>query len=140
MIRLLNLYVCGRSGFKRTRRGFSLIDVLIAMVILLITIGWATQIAIQLVRTTQEDGRITAASNLADYKLEELRNMDYAAVVDGAEASTIDSMGNSPGEFTRSWSVLNDTPDTGMKFITVSISWDQWNETRTYQMTGVIGQ
>ena len=127
-------------GQRNLRRGMSLIDVLIAMVILLIAIASSMALATHLARTVQTDQRLTAASNLADYKMEELRNYPYADVVDGADAGTLDGMGDSPGDFTRSWSVTSDSPDLGLKTITVTVNWNQAGGAREYELVGVIAE
>ena len=119
--------------------GYSLIEVLIGMMILSIAIGSAFSLSVQVNRTMLSNQRVTAASNLCEYKLEELRNIQYDLILTDSDSGTMDAFGNSPGGFSRSWVVATDSPETGLKTITVVVSWSQWNVTRTYSMTGVIG-
>lgn len=119
--------------------GYSLIEVLIGIMILSIAIGSAFSLSVQVNRTMLSNQRVTAASNLCEYKLEELRNIQYDLILTDSDAGTIDAYGNSPGRFSRSWVVSTDTPETGLKTITVVVSWSQWSDSRSYSMTGVIG-
>ena len=119
--------------------GYSLIEVLIGMMILSIAIGSAFSLSVHINRTMLSNQQVTAASNLCEYKLEELRNMPYVSIQSGNDAGTIDTYGNSPGIFSRSWEVATDAPDTGLKTVTVVVTWSQWNSERTYDMAGVIG-
>lgn len=119
--------------------GYSLIEVLIGMMILSIAIGSAFSLSVQVNRTMLSNQRVTAASNLCEYKLEELRNMPYILIQSDNDAGTMDPYGNSPGRFSRTWEVATDSPDTGLKTVRVVVTWSQWNTNRTYSMTGVIG-
>ena len=123
----------------KSAAGYSLIEVLIGMMILSIAIGSAFSLSVSVNRTMLTNQRITAASNLAEYKLEELRNLPYIGIIDGADTGTLDAYGVSPGRFTRSWTVATDTPETGLKSVTVTVTWPQWSDTRSYSMTAVIG-
>lgn len=122
-----------------TAAGYSLVEMLIGIMILSIAIGSAFSLSVNINRTMLNNQRVTAASNLAEYKLEELRNMPYIQIQNGNDAGTMDGYGNSPGGFSRSWAVTADTPVTGLKSVTVTINWQQWGDTRSYTMTGVIG-
>jgi hypothetical protein len=42
--------------------------------------------------------------------------------------------------YTRSWAVQDNAPVVDLKTIVVSVSWTQWGQTRSYTLTGVIGQ
>ena len=119
--------------------GYSLIEVLIGMMILSIAIGSAFSLSVQVNRTMLNNQQVTAAANLCEYKLEELRNTQYINIQTGSDPSTMDPYGDSPGRFTRSWRVTSDSPDVGLKTVTVNVTWSQWNSARNYSMTGVIG-
>lgn len=128
-----------RETNANSAAGYSLVEVLIGMMILSIAIGSAFSLSVNINRTMLNNQRVTAASNLADYKLEELRNMPYIQIQTGSDPGTLDGYGSSPGRFTRSWAVATDTPIAGLKSVTVTVTWQQWSDTRTYSMTGVIG-
>lgn len=125
----------------RARRGFSLIEVMIGLVILLIALSAAAALSINNARLIARNQFAVHAANLAEYKMEELRNADFAALAPGADPTTLTSNGGGGGGgiFTRSWTVNNDTPDVGLKTAVVEVTWDQFGATQTYSLTGVIG-
>jgi type II secretory pathway pseudopilin PulG len=127
-----------RWRLKRSR-GYSLVDVLIGIAILGIALSSAFTLSITTSRVTSQTRNLSAATALAEFKLEELRNTDYVSIVSGADASAMDALGDAGGAYTRSWVVGENTPATGLKTVAVTVSWPQWGETRAYTLTGVIG-
>lgn len=125
----------------RARRGFSLIEVMIGLVILLIALSAAAALSINNARLISRNQFSVHAANLAEYKLEELRNADYATLAAGTDPTTLSSNGEamSGGMFTRAWSVTNDTPDVGLKTVEVVVNWQQFGELQEYRLTGVVG-
>jgi type IV pilus assembly protein PilV len=105
-------------------KGFTLIETLMAIAV--IAIGLLSLAALQ---TTAMSGTTRAnkhslAVSLAEDQIETYRNMPY----DSIPASPPSESGSalSPwGIFTRTTSVQNDTPVSGSKTITVSVSWQE---------------
>lgn len=129
-----------RPASSLRRGGFSLVDVLIGMVLLGLALMFGLQISIAASRITQSNMHVTSAANLAEVKIEELRNVDYNLVVDGVDPTTINPLGQAGGIYTRSWTVVEDSPDVGLKTVTVLVSWDNVGQTATYELTGVIAE
>lgn len=130
-----------RSFFtRRRRRGFSLIEMLIGLVLLAIGLGAMAALSIQISNIMSRNQNYSAACNLAEQKLEELRNDTYANIVEGEDVEAIDSAGGDEGQaiYTRSWTVDTDEPAANMKTVTVTVSWEQWGETHAYEIKGVI--
>jgi prepilin-type N-terminal cleavage/methylation domain-containing protein len=123
-----------------SRRGFNLLEVLIGMVVLAVALASAYQLTFATSRLTQRTQNLANATALAEYKLEELRNTDYADIETGADESTLDAMGNAGGQFARAWAVTEDQPMAGLKTVVVAVSWDQLGQQNSYTLTGVIGQ
>ena len=124
----------------RCRSGFSLIDVLMGMVLLTIALASTYQLTFDTSRLMQRNQYLAAATTLAEYKLEELRNTDYAAVVTGSDEGALNAMGEAGGPFTRAWTVQAETPAAGLKTVVVAVSWSQFDATQTFTLTGVVGQ
>lgn len=123
---------------RRRRAGFSLVDVLIGLVLLALALMFGLQISIAASRVTQSNMYVTSAANLAEVKIEELRNVDFDLVVDGADTGTLNDLGEAGGIFTRSWTVEEDVPEAGLKSVNVVVSWNRMGQTSTFDLTGVI--
>ena len=124
----------------KPRKGASLLDVLIGLVVLAITLHYVYGIMLNSSRAMGQNQRVSIAASLAEYKIEELRNENYASIVDGSDSGPLDALGEAGGEYSRAWTVAIDTPDTGLKTVTVVVAWSQWGESRNYSLTGVIAQ
>ena len=112
-----------RISGRTRRRGYSLIDVLVGVVILSIAMSSAMVLSYNNARNVSRNQNLAAASLLAQSKLEELRNLDYAAVVSGDDGGTIDSQGVAGGNYTRTWTVTDNSPSSGLKTVLVQVSW-----------------
>ncbi|MEZ5339404.1 MAG: hypothetical protein R3F46_14225 [bacterium] len=121
-----------------SRRGFSLIDVMIGLVLLALALMFGLQVSIASSRVTQSNMFVSSAANLAEVKIEELRNIDFDLVVDGADGAQINELGEVGGIYSRSWTVTEDMPEDGMKQVTVFVSWQRMGQTSTFDLTGVI--
>ncbi|MCB1188422.1 hypothetical protein KDL29_14760 [bacterium] len=119
-------------------RGFSLVDVLIGLVLLALALMFGLQVSIAASRVTQSNMYVSSAANLAEVKIEELRNIDFDLVVDGADTGTLNDLGEAGGIYSRSWSVVEDAPDDGMKEVTVVVTWDRMGQTASFDLTGVV--
>lgn len=127
----------------RPRRGYNLLEVLIGMVVLAIALASAFAMSVANARLVERNQNLAAAVNLAEAKIEELRNLPFASIVDGSEDGAINAQGDAGGIFTRAWTVASGAPgfaSSELKTVVVAVSWSQWGETRTYGLTGVIGQ
>ena len=124
----------------KKRRGFSLIEMIIGLVLLAVGLGAMAALSISLSNIMSRNQNYSAACNLAEQKVEELRNETYGAIIDGDDGGSINQAGGDDGAaiYSRSWTVDDDTPAANMKTVLVSVSWDQWGETRTYELKGVI--
>ncbi len=121
-------------------RGFSLMEVLIGMVILAIGLASAFTLTVTTSRHTAANRNLAAAANLAEYKLEELRNASAPALVSGADASTLNALGeaDAAGIFARAWVVTDDMPEDGLRTVVVTTTWNELGVTRTYTLSGVL--
>lgn len=79
-------------------------------------------------RAAALSGNSAIASTLALDKLEELRSLlptaaDLAAGAHVDAGNPMQSDGTAGGIFNRSWEVTDDTPETGMKLVEMTVSW-----------------
>ena len=106
-------------------RGFSLIEMLIAIVILSISL---LALAGLMVTTTQNNsfgGRMTEAATFAQDRLEELKVTPWANLVSGTDMRT----GSTGIDYTRTWTVATNaivppTPEPTLRSVTITINWN----------------
>jgi prepilin-type N-terminal cleavage/methylation domain-containing protein len=127
------------------RRGYSLLEVLIGMVILAIALASAFAMSVANARLMERNQNISAASSLAECKLEELRNQSFDSIVTGSDESPLNALGqpDSGGIYTRSWAVSGGAPSfasADLKTVIVVVGWNRWGEAQTFTLTGVIGR
>lgn len=104
-------------------RGFTLIEALIALVILSFGLFGLMQLQTRVMAGTSVSKTQTIAANLAQQKLEELRATPYADIDgDNGEPEVIPAGEGGTTTFTRRWSVTEETSPT-YKRVSVTTSW-----------------
>lgn len=114
-------------------RGFSLIELLIAMSVLAIGMLAAASMQYSAVRNNTQGNVSTQAGMLARAQLEMLKsqNIGSADLLPGdyTEASPIDENGNPGGIYNRSWRI--DPLGTAARRIRVTVQWTKFGEPRS---------
>jgi type IV pilus assembly protein PilV len=114
-----------RLASPRGERGFSLVELLFAMILLSIGLLGVASV-FPLGTRFVSAGKITStAVALAGEKMEELQSMpaNSLSLNEGTYSDDV-------APYTRSWTITDDTPMTGMKHIQVSTSWESPQGTR----------
>ena len=111
--------------------GFTLIEVMIAVVILMFGLLVVGSMQISAIRGNYMSGNTSMAISLAGEKMEELINKDYSkadltAGNHGPEAilKTGTGVEGTGGLYSRSWTVTNETSPT-RKSVVVTVSWEK---------------
>ena len=94
----------------RAQTGFTIVEVLVAVAIFAIALTGIASLLGTTVRANGLAAQLTAATQLTQDKLEELRNTPYTAVASGADSTGLTETGESGGVYTRSWTVTAGTP------------------------------
>ena len=105
-----------RNSTEKRNNGYTMIEVLIGITLLLYGLLVVAQMQIMTIMTNSEASQKTTAVTMAQDKLETLRALPY------------NNIGNTPlndsaGIFSRTWAVENNTPTNNMKRVTVTVSW-----------------
>lgn len=133
-------------------RGFTLVELLVAVCVMAIAFAGLATMQIACINGNSIANNVTTGMTLAQDKMEELKSLDYndpelannnasndlnledatddSALVgynansdDGHREIDIDAEGNAGGMYTRFWNISDDTPTTGMKTISVVVTW-----------------
>jgi type IV pilus assembly protein PilV len=115
-------------GPRRGERGFTVIEVLIALLVLLAGMAGILSLQMTSVQATGFSRHATEASILAEDKIEWLRTQPLATLVSGSEPDPVDSRGvPDPGAlYQRSWVV---TPAANGTNIVVNVTWVESGDT-----------
>ncbi len=109
---------------RKVIAGFTLIEILVAMVVFAIaSLGLAMGVT-SVVRSNQRSYLASTATNLAQDKLEELKAMSPVNVI-SCNINCDNPVPTTDGvEFTRTWNVVDNSPVTGVKQIDVTVQWE----------------
>ena len=113
------------SYFLNDQKGFSLVEVLIAITIFAIGVLALAQLQVTAIRGNAFSSTTTDGTTLAQDRIEQLMNLPYD---DGALTA-----GNhgpvTQGVYNVSWNVSPDSPMTNTKTVNVSVTWtaNGWN-------------
>ena len=138
---------------NKSQRAFTLLEVMAAMFIFAFAMVGLGRLMVSTVETNRDARRITAATNIALDKMEEFRALSlripgYTALSTGIDANPLSEDGTTGGAnamFSRKWTVINNTPVTNAKTVSVSVSWelkslnaDDDRETRVVKLETII--
>lgn len=119
------------SGIRmQETKGFTLIEVLIAVLLLGIGLISMASLAATVINGNASSSRLTTATTLAEDKLEEIQRRGYANAENSAGTESSVSGYTS---FSRTTTVTAGSPGTGMKTATVTVSWDSGSHSLTMQ-------
>ena len=118
-------------GKRNQAKGFTLIEVLVAMSIFAIAVLGLAIGATTVMQANQTGLYTTIATNLAQDKLEELKAKTAANINTTGSPENVPVTGV-PVTFNRSWAVTSGSPVAGVKQIDVTVTWtDHTNHTVT---------
>lgn len=120
------------------KKGFTLLEVLIA--ILLLAIGMMALATLQSsgIRSNDLGNRTTQALALAQDKLEELINADAIGQTIAAGTDNIDETGSAGGIFSRTWLVQPDVPAPDQDTLAITVTWNDIIGQHNVTVSGVI--
>jgi type IV pilus assembly protein PilV len=99
-------------------KGFTLVEILVALVILSVSLLALAGLMVTTTRNNASGGHVTEAATLAQDKLEELRVTQWDRIVTGQDAAP--KVGSTGVSYTRNWSVED---NANIKTITITVNW-----------------
>jgi len=104
----------------RNNNGFTLIEVLVAMVILSVGLLGTAALITGIINSNKLSNRITTATVLAQDKMEEIKGAGYA----GAVTETRTFLPSPDDNYEREVTVVDGSPDANMRTVTVTVYWE----------------
>ena len=120
---------------RRSQRGISLLEILVAITLFAITASGLAAFLVQSLRRTAGNRASTGAVIAAQHEVEDLRSLDYPAIVSRSYATTITGKPYGVGTV-----VQNDTPASGMKQVTVTVSYTEPLGPESYVVRTILTQ
>lgn len=115
-------------------KGFTLIEVLVAMVILSFSLLALAGLMVTTTKNNSFGSNMTEATTFAQDKLEELRAIKWENLSDG---NSTDQQGGSTGiNYTRNWNV---TTNGSLKTITINVNWND-RTSHSIRLVSVLSQ
>jgi type IV pilus assembly protein PilV len=113
---------------RRSEGGFTLIELMVAMLVLLIGVAGILMMVRSAVVGSRYTRHVTEATVLGEDKMEALRTVTTLAVVDGKDR--VDGLGyaNDDGLYARTWT--RGSPVDGTAELVVTVTWDEDGENR----------
>ncbi len=103
---------------RRTEAGFSLMEMLFAMTLFSFVASGTAALAVASMRHTANNRASTSGQMLAQEELERVRGLEYADIVSGTRERVMHGQDYEIGT-----NVVDNSPATGMKHITVTVGW-----------------
>lgn len=119
---------------RKGERGFTLIEVLIALLVLMVGMAGILSLQLTSMKATSFSRHATEASSLAEDKVEDLRTVPLTSprFADGTDRVDSRGVADAEGLYTRTWYV---TPGADTTIINVSVAWtERGNEPYTITM------
>lgn len=121
----LNQYL--RQDVATSQNGFTLLEVLVAIVILTIGLLGTAGLTTGVIRGNHFSKNVTSATAAAQTKLEAIKSGGYVYATASNFPSDALTMGGMT--YTRTTTITNSSPAANMKTVSVTVSWTESNNT-----------
>ena len=111
---------------KSKTGGFTLLEVLVAMVILAVGLLGMASLSVGIIKGNGLNKEVSSATTCAREKMEDVERSGYANATGGTVTEAYNSITAYP-DYKRETITAVDTPATDMKTITITVYWDSDN-------------
>jgi prepilin-type N-terminal cleavage/methylation domain-containing protein len=117
---------------RNTQAGFTLVEVIVAMVIFLVSASAVASMMYHSTVAVSQNNFTSQAITCAQASLEHLRMLDYDDVSNDSDECAGDGI-----TFDVEWEVTEDEPEDGTKTIVLTVSWSEKGEAKSYELETV---
>jgi prepilin-type N-terminal cleavage/methylation domain-containing protein len=101
----------------RRQGGMTLVEIMVALIILAIALSWLAPLIIIAMRGTRRGADLTEATTAAQDKLEEFRNRSYTYLLNNPTGQ------DTLSAVVRSWTITEESGHDGLLHIALDLSW-----------------
>ncbi len=116
----------------RQPKGFTLVEILVAISILAVALLGLISVTVMTMKGNTFSKTMTAATTLANDKIEELKRVGYAGLASGSDTTA--------SLYARTWTIAQNAPAAGMKTVSVTVQWSWQGSTRSVTVSDIIAQ
>ena len=109
----------GAKTLNADNKGFTLIEVMIAIVILSVGLLGMASLTVGIIKGNKFSNEVTTATTLGQDKMEDIRRTGYSSVA--AETKAV--LPSPDDQYKREVTVTNNSPATDMKTVNVKVYW-----------------
>ena len=120
-------------------KGFTLVEVLVAMVVFSLAILAVGKMQIVAMQVTSAASRLTRGTTIAQDKIEQLMALPYTDdllkddFIEVGQVTTHTDL-NPPQGYTITWRVDQDTPSAGVKTINLTVTWKNRGQPKSFSL------
>jgi type IV pilus assembly protein PilV len=129
--------VPGPGSNSHDVQGFTLTEVMIAIVVFSVGLLGAAQVNIGVIHSNRFSKQLAVATTLAQDQIERIKRLGYASASTAAGTEAYGSIANHTA-FRRVTTVSANTPATGMHTATVTVFWD--SNARSVTLSTILGE
>ncbi len=107
----------------QNQRGFTLIEIMVAVTLLSVGLLGMAGLTVGIMRSNSLSNQVTTATALAQAKMEDIKRVGYSGVAEGKSTDDYNDISGYP-LYKRVTDVDVESPDPGMKTVTITVSWD----------------